>query len=70
MFNINRLKKSYHETPWSFENTHCPRQKTKQLDTEDFLDEDVEIQSRPIATAYERETQVSKRKPLGRKNNS
>jgi len=55
---INRLKKSYDQTPWSFENARRPRQNTRQLDTEKALDQNAEIQSRPIATGYERETQV------------
>jgi len=55
---INRLKKSYDKTPWSFENARRPRQKTRQLDTEETLDENAEIESRPIATGYENETQV------------
>jgi len=55
---INRLKKSYDQTPWSFENARRPRQKTRQLDTEETLDENAEIQSRPIATGYERELQA------------
>jgi len=55
---INRLKKSYDQTPWSFENARRPRQKTRQLDTEEALDENAEIQSRPIATGYESEPQV------------
>ena len=29
---INCLKKSYDQTPWSFENARRPRQKTRQLD--------------------------------------
>jgi len=55
---INRLKKSYDQKLWSFENARRPRQKTRQLDTEETLDGNVEIQSRPIATGYEREPQV------------
>jgi len=55
---INRLKKSYDQTPWSFEYTHRPRQKTGRLDTEETLDENAKIQSRPIATGYEREPRV------------
>jgi hypothetical protein len=54
---IDRLKKSYDETPWSFENARRPNQNTRQLNTE-TLDEAVIIQSRPIATDYEREPQV------------
>jgi hypothetical protein len=61
---INRLKKSYDETPWSFKNTRRPRQKTKQPDTEETLYENMEIQSRPIATGYEREPQVVKTQAL------
>jgi hypothetical protein len=57
--NINRLKKSYDQTPRSFENARRPRQKPRQPDTE-TLDEDVVIQSRPIATGDEREPQVVK----------
>jgi hypothetical protein len=53
---INRLKKSYDQIPWSFEDARRPRQKTR-LDTE-TLDGNVEIHSRPIATGYEREPQV------------
>jgi len=37
---INRLKKSYDQSSWSFENSRRPRQKTRQLDTEEALDED------------------------------
>jgi len=55
---INRLKKSYDQTPWNFENARRPRQNTRQLDTEETLDENAEIQSRPIATDYEREPRV------------
>ena len=43
---INHLKKSYDQTPWSFENTRHPRQ-PRQLDTE-TPDGDVVIQLRPI----------------------
>ena len=52
---INRLKKSYDQTPWSFENARRPRQKNRPLYTEETLDEYAEVQSRPIATGYERE---------------
>ena len=55
---INRLKKSYDQTPWSLKNTRRPRQMTRQLDTEETLDENAEIQSRPIATGFEREPRV------------
>jgi len=55
---INRLKKSYDQTPWNFENAHLPRQKTRQLETEETLDENAEIESRPIATGFEHEPQV------------
>ena len=58
MVRINRLKKSYGQTPWSFENAHRPRQKTRQLDTEEALDENAEIQSQPIATGFESEQRV------------
>jgi hypothetical protein len=54
---VNRLKKSYDQTPWSFENTRHPRKKTGLLDAE-TLGGDVEIQSRPIVTSEEREPQV------------
>jgi hypothetical protein len=57
---INRLNKSYDETPWRFESARRPRQprqKTRQLDTE-TVDGDVVIQSRPTATGYEREPQA------------
>jgi len=54
---INRLKKSYDQTPWSFENTRHSRNKSRLLDTE-TLDADVVIQSRPIVTSEEREPQV------------
>jgi hypothetical protein len=54
---INRLKESYDQTPWSFENTRHPRKKTKLLDAEN-LDGDAEIQSRPIVTSDERQPQV------------
>jgi len=53
VLHINRLKKSYDQTPWSFENAHCPKQKTRQLDTEP-PDGDVEINSQLIATGFER----------------
>jgi hypothetical protein len=42
LVHINRLKKSYDETPWSFENTRHPRKNTRLLDTEN-LDGDVVI---------------------------
>jgi hypothetical protein len=54
---INRLKKSYDQTPWSFENTRHPRKKTRLLDAE-TLDGDAVIQSRPIVTSEERKPQV------------
>jgi hypothetical protein len=54
---INRLKKSYDQTHWNFENTHHPRKKTKLLDAE-TLDGDAEIQSRPIVTSEKRKPQV------------
>jgi len=54
---INRLMKSYDQTPWSFENTRHPKKKTRLLDTE-TLDGDVVLQSRPIVTSEEREPQV------------
>ena len=50
----NRLNKSYDQTPWSFENARRPRQKTRQLVTDETLDANMEIQSWPIATGYER----------------
>ena len=31
---IKRLKKSYDQTPWKFEDASRPRQKTRQLDTQ------------------------------------
>ena len=55
VFHINRLKKSYDQTPWRFENARRPRQKARQLDTQETHDENAEIQSRPIATGYEQE---------------
>ena len=58
MVHINRLKKSYDQTPWSFENARRPRQKTRQLDTEETLGGNVQIHLRLIATGYEREPQV------------
>ena len=61
---INRLKNSFDETPWSFENTRRPRRTTKQLDTEKTLHENVEIESRPIATGYEHEPRVVVTKAL------
>ena len=57
---INRLKKSYDETPWCFESARRPRQprqKTRQRHTV-TLDGDVVIQSRPTATGYERKPQA------------
>jgi hypothetical protein len=63
---IYRLKKSYDQTPWSFENARRSRQKTRQLDTE-TLDGNVEIQSRPIATGDEREPQVVETQALNEK---
>jgi len=53
---INHLKKSYNEIPWSFENAHHLRQKTR-LNTETF-DRNMVIQKRPIPTGDEREPQV------------
>jgi hypothetical protein len=35
----SRLRKLYDQTPWSFENARRPRQKTRQLDTKETLDE-------------------------------
>jgi len=61
---INRLKKSYDLTPRSFENARRPRQKTRQLDTEQNLDENAEIQSRLIATGFEREPRVIEKQSL------
>jgi hypothetical protein len=52
---VNRLKKSYDQTPWSFKNARRPRQEPRKPET---FDEDVEIQSRPIAISDEREPQV------------
>ena len=60
---INRLKKSYDQTPWSFENTLHPKKKTRLLDAE-TLDGDVVIQSRPIVTSEEREPQVGEEHAL------
>ena len=54
---VNRLKKSYDQTPWSFENTRRTRQESKQPGTETFC-EDVKKQSRPIAISDEREPQI------------
>jgi hypothetical protein len=54
---INRLKKSFDQTPWSFENTRYPRKKKRLLDAETLCG-DLEIQSRPIVTSEEREPQV------------
>ena len=54
---VNRLKKSYDQTPWSFENTRRPRQKPRQPGSEIF-GEDVEIQSRPIAISDVREPRI------------
>jgi hypothetical protein len=54
---INRLKKSFNETPWIFEDARRPRKKSRQPGAESS-DENVEIQSRPIATSYERLPQV------------
>jgi len=58
LVHVNLLKKSYDQTPWSFENARRPMQTTRQLDTEETLDENAEIQSRSIATGYEREPWV------------
>jgi len=60
---INRLKKSYDQTPWSFENKRHPRKKSRLLDTE-TLDGDMVKQSRPIVTSEEREPQVVEAKAL------
>ena len=57
MGHINRLKKSYDQTLWGFENTRHPRKKTRLLDAE-TLDGDVVIQWRPIVTNEERKPQV------------
>jgi len=61
---INCLKKLYDQTPWSFKHIRRPRQKTRQLDTEETLDANVEIQSRSIATGYEHEPQGVKTQAL------
>jgi len=63
VFHINRLKKSYDQTSRSFENARRPRQKTRQRDAVETLDENAEIRSRPIAICYEREPQVIENKP-------
>ena len=71
MVHINRLKKSYEQTLWSFENARRPRQKTKQLDTEETLDGNVEIQSRCLSPLVMKANhRFSKRKPWWRNNNS
>jgi hypothetical protein len=57
LVHINRLKKSFNETPWFFEYARRPRKKARQLDAQSS-DENVEIQSRPIATSLERVPQV------------
>jgi len=62
---INRLKNSYDQTPWSFEKARPSRQKARQLDVEESLDGNAEIQSRPIATSYEREPQVIEKRASG-----
>jgi len=62
---INRLKKSYDQTLWCFEKARPSRQKARQLDVEESLDENAEIQARPIATGYVRETQVIEKRASG-----
>ena len=62
---INRLMKSYDQTPWSFEKARPSRQEARQLDVEESLDGNEEIQSRPIATGYEREPQVIEKRSSG-----
>jgi hypothetical protein len=54
---INRLKKSYDQTPSSFENTLYSTKKTRLLGTE-TLEGDVGIQSQIIVTSEERKPQV------------
>jgi hypothetical protein len=51
------LKRSYDQTPWSFEDARRHKQNTKRQDT-GALDENVVIQLRPIATGYELEPQI------------
>ena len=60
---INRLKKSCDQTPWSFENTRHPRKKSRLLDAE-TLDGDVVMQSLPIVTSEERESQIGEEPAL------
>jgi hypothetical protein len=64
---INRLKRSYDQTPWIFEDACHPRQKTKQQVTETH-DENVEISRglSPLETNANR--RLSKRKPWRRNN--
>jgi hypothetical protein len=51
-----RLKKTYDQKPWDFENTRRPRHKINQTET-DTLDGRVKEQSRSIAIADERAPQ-------------
>jgi len=60
---INRLKKSHDSTPWKFETTRRPRQKTTKLDA-GTPDETVEIPPRPIATVEDPETHVVEEQPV------
>lgn len=49
---VNRLKKSYDQTPWNLETVRRPKQKVTPPDTESS-EEIVVIQSRPMVTSDE-----------------
>jgi len=66
VFHINRLKKLYDRTPCSFEKARRSRKKTRQLDIEESLNENAEIQSRPIATGNEHEPQIIEKRASGK----
>ena len=69
MVHINHLQKSYDQTSWSFENTRRPRQKCRQLDTEETLDENVEYSHGLSPLVMNANHRLSKRKPWWRNKN-
>jgi len=62
---INRLKKSYDQTPWILKRHVVLGRRLDSLDIEESLDGNAEIQSRPFATGYEREPQINEKRTSG-----
>jgi len=60
---INGLKNSYDQTPWSFKNARHPRQKTRQRDTEETLDENAENSRGLSPVVMNTNHRLSKHKP-------